>query len=81
MKLLLAAGEIQAVVLPDGQTRYEAADLGHHDHFRCRICDDVIDLDHCPVSIPEGTTLPGGYRVEGHELTLFGVCPQCTDKA
>lgn len=77
VRLLLDAGDIHAVVLPDGQTRYEAADLGHHHHFRCRRCDLIFDLDVCPVSIPRGTMLPGGFHVEDHELTLYGLCPQC----
>src|SRR5689334_4060499 len=36
INLLLAAKEIQSVILPSGETRYESADLGHHDHFQCR---------------------------------------------
>src|SRR5690606_18274023 len=45
VKLLLESGDIAAVTLPDGQTRYEAGDLGHHHHFRCRACGKVYDLD------------------------------------
>jgi Fur family ferric uptake transcriptional regulator len=77
LKLLLEADLVRAVVLADGETRYESAGLAHHHHFHCRRCDTVYDLDGCPVGIPDGTTLPGGYRVEGHELTLHGVCPRC----
>ena len=78
LRLLLEAGTIREVTLPDGQTRYESAHLGHHHHFRCRDCDQVFDLDHCPVTFPDGPTLPGGFQVESHELTLFGTCPNCT---
>jgi len=42
VKLLLDAREIQSVILPDGQLRYEAADLDHHHHFRCRVCGGVF---------------------------------------
>jgi Fur family ferric uptake transcriptional regulator len=80
LRLLLEAGRIREVTLPDGRTRYESAHLGHHHHFRCRDCDHVYDLDHCPVSFPEGATLPGGFRVEDHELTLFGTCPKCASE-
>lgn len=77
VKLLLDADEIKTVTLPDGQTRYEAADLGHHHHFRCRGCGKVYDLDVCPMSLRGLDELPKGFRVDGHELTLFGLCPSC----
>jgi Fur family ferric uptake transcriptional regulator len=77
VKLLLEAGVIKSVVLPDGDTRYEGAELGHHHHFRCRLCRSVFDIDHCPITLPKTRELPGGFRVEGHDLTLYGICPAC----
>ena len=72
-----ASGQLVCVILPDGKPRYEAADLDHHHHFRCRSCDHVFDLSFCPVELPKGSTLPGGFVVESHELTLSGRCPAC----
>ena len=80
VKILSQSGQIKAVILPDGRTRYEAAHLGHHHHFRCRDCDRVFDLDVCPVKINKSMTLPGGFHVDGHELTLYGTCPRCHGK-
>ncbi|MBI1371962.1 MAG: transcriptional repressor [Phycisphaera sp.] len=80
VKLLLEHGQIKSVVLDDGVARYEAADLGHHHHFRCLNCDRVFDLDVCPVEFSDATKLPHGFVVEDHELTLFGTCPTCTDQ-
>jgi len=77
VKLLLEADEIQTVVLPDGQTRYEAADLAHHHHFRCRVCGRVYDLEGCPVELADHA-LPEGFEVEDHELTLIGTCARCS---
>lgn len=77
IKLLLEAGEIKCVVLPSGEARYESATRGHHDHFLCRMCEQVFDLG-CPLRLPRGTALPGGFVVEDHEMTLFGLCPSCT---
>lgn len=78
VKLLLDANQIAVVTLPDGETRYEAADLGHHHHFHCRKCHRVFDLDMCPIAVPDGTTFPDGFRIEGHEVTLHGLCPDCS---
>jgi Fur family transcriptional regulator, ferric uptake regulator len=77
LKLLLDARQIQTVVLPSGETRYEPAELGHHHHFHCRVCDLVYDLDTCPFEIPLERPFPGGYQVDAHEITLYGTCPAC----
>jgi Fur family transcriptional regulator, ferric uptake regulator len=77
VKLLLESHMIRSVVLPSGETRYESASLGHHHHFQCHECGKVFDIDHCPVSLPSGTVIPGGYVVRGHEITMSGTCPKC----
>ena len=71
------AGEIQKVVVGDGRQRYEAAQPHHH-HFRCRACHRVFDIDGC-VRSPKllGENLPHGFQLEGHELTLHGLCSDC----
>lgn len=77
VKLLLDHKLIKAVTLPTGETRYENSDLGHHHHFQCRRCDKVFDIDHCPVTLPPGAELPGGYVLIDHEITMYGLCPKC----
>jgi Fur family ferric uptake transcriptional regulator len=81
IKLLQEASQIHAVGLPDDESRYEKAGLGHHEHFRCRSCQQVFDLPDCPLPFLHGTTLKGGFVVEDHDLTLYGLCPQCTTPA
>lgn len=78
MKLMLETKQILQVNMPSGETRYESAFLGHHDHFQCNKCHKVFDLDNCPLGLQSGTTLPGGFVVEGHEMTLFGLCADCS---
>lgn len=77
IKLMMEAGEVQQVNMPSGEVRYESAHLGHHDHFRCRHCEQVFDLEKCPLHLKVGETLPGGFIVEDHEMTLFGLCAEC----
>lgn len=77
VKALREEGEVTVVELPGEEPRYEPTGLGHHHHFRCRVCDQTFDLGVCPVGIPHGTTLPGGYTVEDHSLTLYGRCSAC----
>ena len=72
------SGEVQKVTIGDGRPRFESA-RPHHHHFRCRLCDRVYDIDGC-VKSPQalGENLPSGFRLEGHELVLFGVCADCS---
>jgi len=77
IKSLREEGEVSIVELPGEEPRYEPAGRGHHHHFRCLSCEQTFDLEVCPVGIPNGTMLPGGYRVEDHNLTLYGRCSEC----
>ena len=77
LNLLLEGKRIQTVILPDGQTCYERSGMGHHDHFQCRKCKNVYDLEVCPLHLAAGTIIPGGYLVQDHEMTLYGICPAC----
>jgi len=79
LNLLLESQRIRTIILPDGQTCYERAGLGHHDHFQCRQCRTVYDLEVCPLHLARGTIIPGGYMVEDHEMTLYGLCPGCAE--
>jgi Fur family transcriptional regulator, ferric uptake regulator len=75
--LLREAGSIIEVLLPGQEPHFEPAHRGHHHHFCCRTCNRVFELETCPVGIPAGTVLPGGFQVEDHHLTLYGLCATC----
>lgn len=78
LNALEAAGNITPVYLPGESTRYEIAGRAHHHHFCCEKCQAVFELTaNCPVAVLEGVTLPGGFAVTHHELTLYGTCPRC----
>ena len=77
LKLLQENGQIQGVILPSGESRFEPVGRGHHEHFQCRGCNGVFDIHVCPLNLPRNTTLQGGFIVEDHELTLYGTCPAC----
>jgi Fur family transcriptional regulator, ferric uptake regulator len=77
--LLREAGSIIEVLLPGQEAHFEPAHRGHHHHFCCRVCEKVFELETCPVGIPAGSVLPGGFRVEDHHLTLYGLCGTCVN--
>ena len=79
LKQLLEAGEIRTVELPGEAPRYEMAGHGHHHHFRCNDCDRVFDVHACPGDMQK--LVPRGFKVEGHDLTLYGRCGDCRREA
>lgn len=75
IKHLLDEGFLSQVDLPGEPPRYEISGKGHHHHFRCNNCRKVYDVDGCSDTFK--TLLPKGFRLEGHELYLFGRCHIC----
>ncbi|WP_293915098.1 Fur family transcriptional regulator [Deinococcus sp.] len=80
LKLMQEQGAAHIVTL-DGDNLYEASGRGHHHHFACRSCTRVFTLDTCPLPLPAGTVYPGGFVVEAHEVTLYGLCPACAARS
>jgi len=74
---LLADGEIAPVVVPGQPDRYEPAAVAakHHHHFHCERCDRVFDVDACTGGL--NRMLPPGFKLAGHELSLWGTCSEC----
>ena len=75
LKLLLAEGVIEAITLSGDSPRYEAARSGHHHHFQCTTCRRVFDMVGCPGDLRR--LAPRGFRVEHHEVILYGRCSDC----
>lgn len=78
LKLLLDDGTIQTVSLPGENARYEMSHAAHHHHhhFHCVPCDRVFDVEGCPGSME--SLAPAGFVIDRHELTLYGVCADCS---
>lgn len=76
---MLDAGQLASVDLPGSPSRYELAGKTHHHHFHCRRCDRVYEVDDCPGSLRD--LAPDGFRVEDHEVVLYGVCRACARSA
>lgn len=79
LKALVEDGEITPVALPSEVTRYEMAGHHHHHHFQCTGCQRVFDVHACPGDLPK--MAPPGFRVESHDLTLYGRCGDCLKPA
>jgi Fur family ferric uptake transcriptional regulator len=65
-------------VQADGQA-HEHQHEHHHHHFHCTTCDRVFPIHGCPEGIDR--LAPQGFRIQQHELTLRGLCRDCTGAA
>jgi Fur family ferric uptake transcriptional regulator len=78
LKGLVEEGFLTPVALPGEPPRYERAGRGHHHHFLCRRCGRVYELFGCDLL---ESALPPGFQAEGHEVTVYGRCPECYSQA
>lgn len=72
---LVEEGWLVTVDLPGKSTVYEISGKTHHHHFHCRECGRVYEVEGCPTDLMK--MLPNGYKLEGHEIVLYGVCKKC----
>ncbi len=75
VKGLTEEGWLQTVELPGEPPRYERSGIGHHHHFHCRECGRVYDVQGCPGNLQ--ALAPPGFRLEDHEVILYGLCSDC----
>lgn len=75
LKLLVGKGWLYQINHPAIGTLYERTGKGHHHHFHCRGCNRVFELPGC--SLKQEASAPKGFKVEDHEIFLFGLCPSC----
>ncbi len=66
---------IVPVDIPGHPSRYEKAGLKHHHHFACIGCGRAFELEGCSYTGDKG--VPPGFKVEGHEVILYGHCRDC----
>ena len=79
LKALVDDGWLSVVEQPGEPQRYELAGKKHHHHFRCRACDRVFEIAGCPTNVR--CLAPHGFRLEGHEVVLYGTCNTCAATA
>ena len=74
-------GDIQSVGVVRGQERFDAV-TSPHSHFVCNSCGAVSDLHNIQLDadLNRSVSRQYGLAVERHELTFYGLCPECMQK-
>ncbi len=58
--------------------KYEFGGKEHHDHLICKECGDIIEfLDDIIESRQEEIAKKHNYKIQSHNMQIFGVCPKC----
>ncbi len=76
---LAELGEIAALDVGTGMTRFDPNVDDPHHHLVCRSCGSVRDLvvDFPDLAVPDGADL--GFEVGSAEVVFRGLCPSCRD--
>jgi Fe2+ or Zn2+ uptake regulation protein len=75
---LASMGEVSALDLGTGATRFDPTPAGHH-HLVCARCGTVRDLFLGPLGIAVPDDQAAGFLVGSPEITWRGLCPICRD--
>ena len=79
IKQFVSEGQIRAVEIPGVPPHYESADRHHHHFFLCQECKCLFDLVGCVRGV-RGLA-PSGFRVQQHEIVLYGECASCAGRS
>lgn len=64
-------------VLTLGRTQRFDPMVDRHDHFICEKCNRVYDLSGNASEKVRIASLPRGFKVVSHQMSLYGVCRDC----
>ncbi len=78
LRYLKNEGLVGEVRFGAGATRYDRK-LTRHDHAICNSCGKLVDLDlTIPTVLIKQAAERSGFEPESIEMTLRGLCPDCT---
>ena len=74
------SGWLERVGEQEGSALYARCSAGdhHHHHLICTAC-GRLEPTACPLGAEvSGAETASGFVVTGHEVTLYGLCPECS---
>ena len=75
---LAGQGLLNRIDFPDGSHSYRVCGDAHHHHITCVQCHRIVDIDICPpLDQLDFIARQTDFTIEGHSLTVFGVCADC----
>jgi len=78
LQVLAAAGKVDVLRTPDGETSYRRCSRGHHHHLVCRSCGRTVEFDMQSVEkVADEVARENGFIDVTHTLEVFGTCAPC----
>lgn len=77
LNLLVTHNQILKLSCGDGSDRFDGNTIPHN-HFLCRCCNQVLDLEMEPIdhiNVIAGAGFSG--KIQGHVTYFYGVCENC----
>lgn len=82
LELLLSLGLVHRVHQEEGCHSYALSEKAHEQQLICARCHQRVSFEGCDLSnVLMAVSKETGYRIRGHRLEIFGVCPACQDKS
>jgi Fur family ferric uptake transcriptional regulator len=76
--VLESVGAVERLDRPTGEHAYVACIPAHHHHVVCARCDRSIEVGDLGLgAVAREVARRTGFRIDGHRLELFGLCPEC----
>lgn len=80
IRLFLEIGILRRLILGNRGETYEINRIwDHHEHMKCRICEDILNFDSgtiCQKIFEEAKKQ--GFIIQEHSLSIIGKCQKCT---
>ena len=58
--------------------RYELTPKSHHDHLSCSVCGKIVEFQNSDIErLQLLVAKNNGFKLTGHVLELYGICPDC----
>lgn len=77
LKLLVKLNLVEEMAVSDVATHYDFAITPHY-HAVCTRCGRIVDFyPQAVVNVSDAVQQQTGFLVTGHQLEVFGLCPQC----
>jgi Fur family peroxide stress response transcriptional regulator len=77
---LVKCGLVRHVNLERSATRY-CPNMKEHCHFYCDDCGGIYDVDFTGHGERGGLKIPHGFKVKQYDISIRGVCRDCSGKA
>jgi len=78
LDILSSLGVIKKLHTDGGCHTYAVAGHNHSHHLICKRCQRVLEFEGCDIDrVVEAVERQTGFKVSGHWLEVFGVCPEC----